>query len=199
MNKEYPNPLRQRRLHLVCPSGSPKHPPIASDPCGIRHLYSSWEGCQDWSPGQVPWEYYEVLLLGLHSARLLLPSKVQHIDVVLLLCDSDERFWGWIYPHKHDVSHSVIVYHCIIACVQKIVRSPLDIRWSLKKNINQIISLGLIDGTSLAKREHVLVKLWLVRWPQCLPLWNEGWPSVNRGVLDLEEFRTHTKFEHIQI
>jgi hypothetical protein len=40
-----------------------------------------------------------------------------------------------------------------------IVRSPLDIRWSLEKNIDQVIPLELVDDTSLAKRKHVRVKL----------------------------------------
>ncbi len=59
-----------------------------------------------------------------------------------------------------------------------IVSSPLDIRWSLEKNINRIIPLELIDDTSLAKREHVLFELRLVRWPLCLPFWNEEWPCA---------------------
>ncbi len=65
------------------------------------------------------------------------------------------------------------MYLSIIAYMRAIVSSPLDILWSLEKNINRIIPLELIDNASLAKREHTLVEVHLVRWPQCLPFWNE--------------------------
>ncbi len=55
------------------------------------------------------------------------------------------------------------MYLSIIAYMQVIVSSLRDIQWSLEKNINRIIPLELIGDTSLAKREHTLVELRLVR------------------------------------
>jgi hypothetical protein len=79
-------------------------------------------------------------------------------------CDSDIGLLCRVYLHDHDVTRRVIVYLNLIAYVQAIVSSPLDIRRSLEKNINRVIPLELVDDTPLAKRtrKHMLVELRLV-------------------------------------
>ncbi len=70
-----------------------------------------------------------------------------------------------VYLHDHDVTRRVIVYLSVIAYVQAIVSSPLDIRLSLEKNINRVIPFELVNDTPVAKRKHMLVELRLVRRP----------------------------------
>ena len=45
------------------------------------------------------------------------------------------------------------MYLSVIAYVQAIVSSPLDIRRSLKKNIDRVIPLEFVNDTPLAKRK----------------------------------------------
>ena len=80
-----------------------------------------------------------------------------------VLCDSDIGLRSRVYLHDHDVTRRVIVYLKVIAHMQAIVSSPLDIRRSLKKNIDGVIPLEFVNYTPLAKRKHMLVELRLIR------------------------------------
>ena len=75
----------------------------------------------------------------------------------------DKGLWCRVHLQDQDVARRVIVYLSVIAYVQAIVSSPLDIRRSLKKNIDRVIPLEFVDDTPLAKRKHVLVELRLIR------------------------------------
>ncbi len=95
-------------------------------------------------------------------------EKLQHVHVELLLSYSDKSAFAGVNLHNHYVAHHVIVDLLVVAYMQLVVRLPLDLRWSLVKDVALVLGmLELVDDTALAEWKAVLVEPCLLSRPQC--------------------------------